>query len=274
MPPFEIHYDVILIAAIWSFAYFLAFVRLAPRLSRETRPSNLQLASHIMAVTIFVTGSVWPVHDVAEKSLYFVHMFQHMAFLSVMSFLIVLSLPTWLARWLIVRKYILPTVRFTTRFIPAVILFNVLIVIFHWPSLVTLTINNGLAHFIAHFVMVVCFMAIWMVIISPLPEIRKPTPVAQMVFLFLQSVIPTVPASFLTFGNSPLYQVYVDLEQMFNLSALEDQRIAGLVMKLGTGLLLWAVIAVVYFKWNTKERAREIRVKSKLGNRMEAQASS
>ncbi|MEX0651662.1 MAG: hypothetical protein WD186_06495, partial [Actinomycetota bacterium] len=36
--------------------------------------------------------------------------------------------------------------------------------------------------------------------------------------------------------------------------ALEDQLIAGLIMKLGGGLLLWSVIAVIFFRWFEREQ--------------------
>lgn len=268
IPPFEAHLDVWLIAVLWSGAYWIAFSRIAPRLSQPSKPTNTQLVSHCCAVTTFVTGSIWPVHDVSEKSLYFVHMAQHIAFINLMAMFIVLSVPSWLARWILVRKYVLPTVRYWTRFLPATILFNVLIVFFHWPIIVTLTLDNGLLHFLAHLVMVLGFVIIWMVIVSPAPEIRRSTPIIQMVFLFLQSVIPTIPASFLTFGSAPLYKVYVDLPKMFSLDALEDQRIAGIVMKLGGGLLLWAVIAVIFFQWSTSESSRELRNRRLMSNKL------
>ena len=38
---------------------------------------------------------------------------------------------------------------------------------------------------------------------------------------------------------------------------LQDQQIAGLIMKLGMGLLLWAVIAVVFFRWPADEQRHE-----------------
>lgn len=268
LPAFDAHIDVWLIASIWCGAYWVAFNRVAPRLSQSTRPTNLQLTSHICAVITFMAGSLWPVHDVSEKSLYFVHMAQHLAFINLMSLFIVMSVPSWLARWILVRKYVLPVIRFSTRFLPATILFNVLIVFFHWPTIVTLTLNNGLLHFLAHLTMVLCFVVIWMVIVSPAPEIRRSTPIIQMIFLFLQSVIPTIPASFLTFGSQPLYKVYVDLPKMFSLDALEDQRIAGIVMKLGGGLLLWAVIAVVFFQWSSSENKRELRARESIGNKL------
>jgi putative membrane protein len=268
-PPFEAHLDVWLIAGVWSGAYWIAFKRLAPRLNQSLKPTGPQLTSHICAVITFLIGSLWPVHDVAEKSLYFVHMAQHLAFINVMALFVVMSIPPWLMRWIIIRPGILPIVRAASRFIPATILFNVLIVFFHWPAFVTMTVNNGLIHFLAHLLMVMCFVVIWMVIVSPAPEIRRPTPLMQMLFLFLQSVIPTVPAAFLTFGTKPLYQVYVELPKLFSLSALEDQRIAGIVMKLGSGLILWGVIAVVFFKWSASENSRELRFRAANGNRIQ-----
>lgn len=266
-PKFELHVDVWLIGAIWSWFYWVAFVRVGARLGQKG-PTRVQVVSHCAAVITFLVGSLWPVHDVAEKSLYFVHMAQHLAFINLLSLFVVMSIPSWLARWLLVRKHVLPIVRVMTRFIPATVLFNVLIVVFHWPAFVTVTVQNGFIHFLAHFVMVIGFVIIWMVIVSPAPEIRRPTPIMQMLFLFLQSVIPTIPASFLTFGSEPLYKVYVKLPKLFSLSALEDQRIAGLVMKLGGGLLAWAVIAVVFFQWSNAENQREIRYRKAKANKL------
>ncbi|MFN8016061.1 MAG: cytochrome c oxidase assembly protein [Acidimicrobiia bacterium] len=268
LPPFEAHADVFIISFIWCGAYWAAFSRLAPRLKQSTKPSKVQLTAHICAVATFITGSIWPVHDVSEKSMYFVHMAQHLAFINLMSLFIVMSVPTWLARWIIVRKFVLPVVRKGSRFIYATLLFNLLIVFFHWPAVVTLTLENGLLHFLAHLTMVLSFAVIWMVIVSPAPEITRPTPIMQMIFLFLQSVIPTIPASFLTFGNKPLYKVYDNLPKLFSMDALEDQRVAGLIMKIGGGLLLWGVIAIVFFKWSSTESKREIRYRESQNNKL------
>ncbi|MDQ3878764.1 MAG: cytochrome c oxidase assembly protein, partial [Actinomycetota bacterium] len=41
------------------------------------------------------------------------------------------------------------------------------------------------------------------------------------------------------------------------IDAVTDQRIAGLIMKIGGGLLLWTVIAVIFFTWNAREESQE-----------------
>jgi len=39
-------------------------------------------------------------------------------------------------------------------------------------------------------------------------------------------------------------------------STVDDQRLAGLIMKIGGGLLLWLVIAVIFFRWAGEEDRR------------------
>lgn len=75
-----------------------------------------------------------------------------------------------------------------------------------------------------------------------------------MFYLFLQSFVPTIPASFLTFGSEPIYRFYAQAPRLWGLSAISDQQIGGLLMKIGGGLLIWAVIAALFFRWNYEEQ--------------------
>jgi putative membrane protein len=270
LPDFEIHVDVYLIVGAWCLLYAMAFVRLAPRLGRSSRPTRFELSNHICALITFIVGSTWPVHDISEKSMYFVHMIQHLAFINLLAIFVIFSVPTWLARFIFVRKYLKTIMRFSTRFIPATIVFNLLIVFYHWPAFVEATLNSGLLHFLAHTTMVFGFIIVWFVVLSPVPEIARPSPIVQMIFLFLQSIVPTIPASFLTLGSEPLYKSYEKLPKMFSMSALEDQQAAGLIMKIGQGLLIWAMIAVIWFTWSISERSRELRFQSEKTNKLEA----
>ncbi|HVM11606.1 MAG TPA: cytochrome c oxidase assembly protein, partial [Actinomycetota bacterium] len=95
-------------------------------------------------------------------------------------------------------------------------------------------------------------------VVSPLLEVpRLPYP-GQMLYLFGHSILPTIPASFLTFGDAPLYPVYAELPRVFGISVMADQMVAGLIMKIGGGLLLWSIIAILFFKWHTQESTEGI----------------
>ena len=106
--------------------------------------------------------------------------------------------------------------------------------------------ERGVPFLLAAFIM-------WWPVVSPLPELPQLSPPLKIGYLFLQSLVPTVPASFLTFASGPVYPVYSDLPRLWGLSVLDDQLIAGLLMKIGGGLLLWAIIATIWFLWAAEE---------------------
>ena len=70
----------------------------------------------------------------------------------------------------------------------------------------------------------------------------------------MQSLLPTIPASFLAFGTEPLYSAYVGIDQVFNISTIDDQTLAGVILKLGGGLILWSFILVIWMKWYKTEK--------------------
>ena len=82
-------------------------------------------------------------------------------------------------------------------------------------------------HFWLHALLFVSSLIVWLPIVSPLPEIPRLQPVLRMLYLFAWSVVPTVPASFLTFGSTPLYKFYEHVPHLFGMSTLEDQQTRG-----------------------------------------------
>ncbi|MET0902848.1 MAG: cytochrome c oxidase assembly protein, partial [Acidimicrobiales bacterium] len=80
------------------------------------------------------------------------------------------------------------------------------------------------------------------------PELRI-SPPAQMVYLFVASIVPTVPGAWLTFANGAVYSVYDIPDRLWGLTVTSDQQIAGLLMKLGAGSYLWLLITIIFFKW-------------------------
>jgi putative membrane protein len=90
---------------------------------------------------------------------------------------------------------------------------------------------------------------------GPITELRVSLP-TQMVYLFLTSIIPTVPAAWLTFAEGAVYSAYDIPVRMWGLSVTSDQQAAGLIMKLGGGTFLWVIITLLFFRWARRhERA-------------------
>jgi len=259
-PAWEPHPDVWLLVGLLAVGYWVAVVRLGPRLAPEpSRPvSRRQLACFGLAVVAFWVASDWPIHDIAERFNYSMHMVQHLTFSLIAVPLLLLATPAWLARWILRPGAVLHTVQVLSRFFPALLMFNVVLVFTHWPALVSVSLDNGVVHFSVHALIVVTSLLVWMPVLSPLPEVPRLALPMRAVYLFLQSIVPTVPASFLTFGGAPLYRDYEAFPQLWGLTTLDDQRMAGLIMKIGAGILLWLLIAVLFFRWASEEERTNV----------------
>ena len=255
-PSWHAHPDVWLLIAVMAGGYALLVTRVGPRYVAEGEPvvSRLQVISWSLGVVATWLAADWPIHDVAEGFNYSVHMVQHLTLAMVAAPLLLLGTPAWLLRVLLrPPSGLFRFVRWWSRFLPAVVMFNVVLVLTHWPALVDASLRSEPVHFLVHALVFLSALIVWMPVLSPLPEIPRLPPFGRMAFLFLQSIVPTVPASFLTFGSAPLYKFYEDVPQLWGLSTLDDQRLAGLIMKIGAGLLLWMLIATVFFRWFADE---------------------
>jgi len=200
-----------------------------------------------------LVASDWPVHDVAEGYLYSFHMVQHLLLTMGVALLLLVGTPAWMARRVLGAGRRLRAVRTMSRPVTGLIQFNIILVLSHWPVVVEATVRYDALHFLAHSVLLLSALLMWMPVASPLPEISRAKPPTQMLYLFLQTVVPTIPASFLTFNSRPLYPIYATFPRLWGISALTDQQTAGLIMKIIGGLYLWLVIAVVFFRWYASE---------------------
>lgn len=235
--------------------YVLALTKLGPRAVPEGREpaTKAQKMWFFGGVGVMWLASDAPIHDVSESFLFWVHMIQHMLITMVAPAMILLGLPKWLLRWIFQKPAAFAALRFFTRPMVAFLVFNGLIAFTHWPFIVNTSVTNEFFHFSVHTVLVLSAFAMWWPVIDPLPELRRLSEPAKMLYLFGQSIIPTVPASFLTFATEPIYSTYASFPRLWGISVETDQMMAGLIMKLGGGLLLWTIIAVVFFKWHARE---------------------
>lgn len=251
------HPDVWLLAVALAGGYLYALSAYGPRLA-PGRPAatRRQRTCFLAGVAVLWIGADWPIHGLAEDYLFFVHMGQHMLFQFIAPPLLILGLPTWLLRAALRPPAVFAVAKRLTRALPALVIVNVLIVASHWPAWVNATVHNGLLHVLAHALIVGTALLMWWPVLSPLPELPHLSYPGRMVYLFGHSVIPTVPASFLTFSTRPLYSAYVEAPRLADwLTPAQDQQIAGLMMKLVGGLLLWAVIGTLFFRWQHEEES-------------------
>ena len=218
-------------------------------------PTRRQAVTWWTGLALLLVFSQWPIHDLAEDRLFSVHMTQHLVFSLVAVPLMIVGTPAPVLRRVL--GPVMGGTRRLTKPLVATLLFNAVVVLTHIPGVVTVTVTSEPLHFLAHLVLVVASILMWLVALSPLSEIPRLGDPSRMVYLFGQSIVPTVPASFLTFAAAPLYAVYASAPRIWGITATADQQLAGAVMKIGGGVVLWGTIIVMFFRWTrAQERYR------------------
>jgi len=246
---FQLHLEVWLLIAFLVASYLYVVRVLGPRAVPEGQPviSKRQLWSFIGGISILWFATDWPMHDIAEEYLYSVHMFQHMALTYLMPPLVVLATPEWFVRTLIGQGRVYRAVRFLGHPVRAALLFNVGVMISHVPGVVNASVSNGPLHYFVHMLLVLTSILMWLPVCGPLPELRI-SPMSKMIYLFMNSVVATVPAAWLTFAEGVVYKQYNTPVRVWGVTVSNDQQMAGAIMKLGGSMFLWTIIVVMFIR--------------------------
>ncbi len=245
---FQAHPEVWVLVASLIGLYVYVIRRVGPTVVKPGQPvvTRRHIGCFIAGISMLWLASDWPVHDIGEQYLYSWHMFQHMTLTYFMPPLMLLATPEWFFRVLIGRERTYAVLRFFTRPVTAGVIFNAMVMITHIPGVVNASTENGVLHYGLHSSLVIASLCMWMPVCGPFRELRIGTGGA-MIYLFLQSVVPTVPAGWLTFAEGVVYRHYDIATRVWGLSATHDQQIAGAIMKIGGGVFLWIIVIVLFF---------------------------
>ena len=257
---FEAHPEVwILVAGIVALGWY-AVRRIGPLAvaDGDVVVTAVQKRWFAAAVVLLWIAADYPMHDIAEEHLYSVHMFQHLLIAFIVPPMLLLAMPEWLARLLVVDGGAVSKVlRVLTRPVVAGVIFNILQVLTHWGAVVDLSVENGPFHYMIHLGVFFSALLMWFPVLGPLKENQMSEP-GKMLYLFLMSIVPTVPAGWLTFAEGVVYRAYDTADPLWGISPTDDQQAAGAVMKVIGGFYLWALIAIRFFRYAGGQREADI----------------
>lgn len=246
---FQAHFEVWLLVGALVAGWLYAVRVIGPRVVPTGSPivTVRQRRAFVGAIVLLWLSSDWPVHDIAEEYLYFVHMVQHMSLTYFMPPLVLLATPEWLMRVIVGQGRGFATLKALSRPVIAAVMFNVGLMISHIPGVVNASVSNPPLHYMVHVLLVTSSLLMWMCVCGPLPELRI-APFPTMIYLFLNSVVATVPAGWLTFAEGVVYRLYDGPVRVWGVGVTEDQQIAGAIMKVGGATFLWGIIIVMFIR--------------------------
>jgi putative membrane protein len=253
----HLHPDVVLLCVFLLVGYFYVVNQLRPRISDAGRVRRRQEVLFVSGVVSLYAVSGTPIHDISEQYLLSAHMLQHTVYTMVSAPLLLAGIPAWVWQALIRKDFWAQAARLLTKPVMAFAIFNAITIASHLPPVVDFALNQHWFHLLVHITLVATAMLMWWPVLSVVPQLPRLTAPLQMAYLFLQSLVPTVVAAFVTFADRAVYEFYADAPRMWGVTAVEDQQIAGGVMKLLGSLIIWGFIAVIFFQWYDAEEKRD-----------------
>lgn len=245
---FQAHPEIWLLVGFLVSAYIYAVKVIGPRaVPAGEVVTRRNIVAFISGVTLLWLSTDWPIHDMAEEYLYSMHMFQHMVLSYFVPPLLLLATPDWLFRAIVGDGKAYRTVKWFSRAVIAALLFNLVVMLTHIPGLVNRSAESSPLHYFLHVILVTSALLVWMPICGPARELHI-GPGAKMIYMFLMSVVPTVPAAWLTFAEGSVYKHYDIGVRVWGISVETDQQLAGAIMKLGGSIFLWSIVIFLFFK--------------------------
>jgi putative membrane protein len=251
----RVHPDVIALCLVLALGYYYAVAELRPRVSDAGRVRRSQQIYFYAGVFTVYAATGSPLHDLADQYLAAAHMLQHVLLTLVAAPLLLAGTPSWVWQALLRRRGVLPVGRVLTHPVVALGVVNATFLVLHLPGAVDLQLREWWFHLLTHAALLAIGLLMWWPVLSRVPELPPLSYPMQMGYLFLQSLIPSVMASFITFSSSVVYDRYAQAERIWGISPMEDQQIAGGLMKLMGSIILWIFIAVAFFNWYEREEA-------------------
>ena len=243
---------VLALAAV-AVAFFVSGWRRLRRRRPELAPWS-RLALFLAGVGVVLVGLLSPLDAIAEEYLQSAHMLQHVLIADLGIVLALLAVRGPLSMFFLPRDLLAPLARaqplrrglaFLLRPRVAVPLWIAVMVAWHIPPLYDAALRHSVVHRAEHLSFVVVGALVWTLLIDPARHGRL-TVNERLGLAVLLFWIGQVLAYPFVFGFQPYYDVYVDQpHRLFGLSALTDQKLAGLVMMIEQAATLGIAIVLL-----------------------------
>jgi cytochrome c oxidase assembly factor CtaG len=203
--------------------------------------------------------------DVLVQQLFFMHMIQHLLLIMIAPPLLLLPNPLPFLLWglpgplrlgaggvlnsLINKQSLVGrALRWLTTPVVVWFIFVVVVIGWHDPALYNAALSSEFVHDLEHLTMFGAGMLFWWTVTGAGPRLHKQlSRVAKIAFII--AVIPPNMALgiVLAFSQQPIYSFYNDMPRLWGISALDDQRISGVIMWIPGNMMYFIAALIIIF---------------------------
>ncbi len=210
----------------------------------------------VLGVFALFVVSEWPIGQLGVGYLTTVSIVRYITYTFIAAPLIVSSIPGELVAKLFAagtrRAEMFHTL---TSWPVALLVFNAVLFGTHLPVTIDTLKVTQLGSFGVDVLHLSAALVWWWPALRPAGEPNAIQEPVRAFYLFATSVLMFVPAAFLTFSPLPLYGLYELAPPLWlGFDAVREQQAAGIIMNVGGGLVLWAIIGTLFLRWAKQQQ--------------------
>ena len=194
----------------------------------------------------------WPLGPLGAGYLASVHMVQFLAVGVAAPALLLLALPPAAFERFRSRPRALAFLEAVTQPVAAFCIFNVGMTVSHWPGVVDSLMRTQTGSFLLDLAWFAAGLVFWWPVIAPIPERPGFHPMGKIAYLALNAFLIRPPFAMMIFSEHPIYAIY-ELAPPVVDDPLDDQQLAGAIMKIGLAWVMLTAVVVVFQRWRRQE---------------------
>jgi putative membrane protein len=211
-----------------------------------------------MGIVVAFIALQSPIDRAGDEYLFAMHMLQHLLLMMLAPPLLLLGVvgmrPLPERRYHALRRFWWGA----TRPWVAVVIFNVVMLLWHIPALYDTTLTVEPVHIVEHLSFIAVGVVFWWAIVDPVrgPATKPVSPLEKIAAMVVAGIPPTVLG--LIFALSPVafYDFYVQAPRLWGIAPVADQQYGGVLM-LGLGNIIYFLAITIIFVRLLGDAARD-----------------
>lgn len=241
--------------------YLLLVGPVRPRYQPDEPVARKHIVEFVSGWLLLALSVITPLDTLGRYYLFAAHTLQLFIIITAVAPLLMLGIPDTLGRRLLPTRRLREAGRDPLFTVVAVVLFNLLILVWHAGPLYEVALLNSGWHDVQLLTFLLAGILTWWPLLTPADAHGRLSSPLQIVYLAAESLPLDVFGVFTIFAAGPLYYTYANAPRVIGwLSVIADQQVGGGILAVPGNIVDLVLMSLAFFGWvNQIERAQRAR---------------
>jgi putative membrane protein len=207
-------------------------------------------------LALLLVSLVSPVDRLGEEDFLFFHMLQHVLLGDLAPLAMVAGLTGPILRPVLAIRFF-DRLRVLAHPFVALPLWALSLYVWHLPALYEAALHNDLVHALEHFSFFTAGALMWAPVLEVLPGPEWFGTGAKLGYIAVVRVLETILGNVFLWSSKPFYDTYVHAHDLWGISPVRDQNLAGVVMMAEGGIVTLVALCWLFLKLAAEGELRQ-----------------